>query len=84
MALRNGSVPQDSVYEPCETDKVCPHKNWDDASLLGNHEGLPADYRVKDSNGQDIEHLLVNAFLIAYWVDHPVCLVMIVDVEAVR
>jgi hypothetical protein len=74
-AQSHGSVPQRSVCEPCERDKVCRRKNWNGASLLENHEGV---------DGQDIEHILVNGFLIAYWLDHPVCLVMFVDVEDVR
>ena len=56
----------------------------DICNQLAKNPFVESDYRLKDSDGQDIEHILVNGFLIAYWVDHPVCLVMIVDVEDVR
>jgi hypothetical protein len=51
---------------------------------LAKNPFIESDYRIRDSEGQDIEHILANGFLIAYWVDHPVCLVMIVDVDDIR
>ena len=41
-----------------------------------------SDYIIRDAAGHDIEHLHVDGFLLAYWVDHAARLVMIVDVEA--
>jgi hypothetical protein len=43
-----------------------------------------SDYSVKDTDGRDIEHIIIDGFLIAYWADHAVCKVMIVEVDAVR
>lgn len=45
---------------------------------------LESDYRFKDSDGRYIEHLMIEGFIIAYWVDHAVCQVMIVEVDNVR
>jgi mRNA-degrading endonuclease RelE of RelBE toxin-antitoxin system len=42
---------------------------------------IKPDYVVRDSDGREIEHIRIGEFLIAYWVDHPVCKVMIVDLE---
>jgi hypothetical protein len=39
---------------------------------------------VKDAGGREIEHIMVDGFIIAYWVDVPVGLVMIVEVDDVE
>jgi hypothetical protein len=42
------------------------------------------DYSITDSDSREIGHILIEGFVIAYWVDHPVCKVMIVEVDDVR
>ena len=44
---------------------------------------VESDYAIKDADGRGIEHILIDGFLIAYWVDQAVCKVMIVEVDAV-
>jgi hypothetical protein len=39
---------------------------------------------VKDASGREIEHLMLDGFVIAFWVDVPVKLVMIVEVDDVE
>ena len=51
---------------------------------LARHPFITSDYVVKDSSGREIEHLMVDGFIIAYWVDVPVKLVMIVEVDDVE
>jgi hypothetical protein len=51
---------------------------------LADNPFTKSDYSIKDGDGRDIEHLLVEGFVIAYWMDHPVCKVMIVEVDDVR
>ena len=51
---------------------------------LARNPFIQADYSVRDADGRDIEHILVDGFVIAYWVDHPVCTVMIVEVDDVQ
>jgi hypothetical protein len=43
-----------------------------------------SDYTIKDSDGRDIEHISIDGFVIAYWMDHAVCKVMIVELDAAR
>lgn len=45
---------------------------------------VKSDYSLKDSDGRDIEHLLVDGFVLAYWVDHPVCKVMVTEIDDVQ
>ncbi len=40
-----------------------------------------SDYVVTDADGHAIEHLLVNEFLIAYWVDHAAQQVLVVEFD---
>jgi mRNA-degrading endonuclease RelE of RelBE toxin-antitoxin system len=42
-----------------------------------------SDYTVKDSDGRPIEHIRIGGFVVPYWVDHPVCKVMVVEIEDV-
>ena len=51
---------------------------------LASNLFIKSDYTVKDTDGRDIEHLLVGSFVIAYWVDHPACNVMITEVDDVQ
>jgi len=47
---------------------------------LASNPFVTSDYRVKDAEGREIDHISIGDFIIAYWVDHPVCKVMIVEV----
>lgn len=40
-----------------------------------------SDYSVTDADGHTIEHLLVDEFVIAYWVDHAARQVLIVEFD---
>lgn len=51
---------------------------------LASNPFIKSDYSMRDADGRDIEHLLIDGFVIAYWVDHPVCLVMITEVDDVE
>ncbi len=59
-------------------------KLLDTCNQLAKNPFVRADYHIKDSDGRDIEHIRVAGFVIAYWVDHPVCKVLIVEVDNVR
>ena len=56
----------------------------DTCNRLADNPFVTSDYRVRDADGRDIEHLRAEGFVIAYWLDHPACKVMIVEVEDVR
>ena len=56
----------------------------DTCTRLARHPLITSDYVVKDESGREIEHLMVDGFVIAYWVDAPVKLVMIVEVDDVE
>jgi hypothetical protein len=51
---------------------------------LASNPFVKSDYSIKDTDGRDIEHILVSDFVIAYWVDHPACKVMITEVDDVQ
>ena len=53
----------------------------DRAYELARHPFLESDYRLVDSDGQTVEHLLVDDVVFSYWVDHSVRLVMITEIE---
>ena len=42
---------------------------------------LRSDYAVADETGRAIEHLLVEDFVFAYWVDHAVREIRFLDIE---
>jgi hypothetical protein len=56
----------------------------DICNRLAIHPFVQSDNAIRDADGRDIQHVLVGGFLISYWVDHPACKVMIVEVDAVR
>jgi mRNA-degrading endonuclease RelE of RelBE toxin-antitoxin system len=56
----------------------------DTCNQLARNPSIHADYSVRDADGRDIEHILVDGFVIAYWVDHPVYRVMIIEVDDVQ
>jgi len=67
----------------------CRRRNFRRASApgetkLARHPFITSDYVVKDASGREIEHLMLDGFIIAYWVDVPVKLVMIVEVDDVE
>ncbi len=51
------------------------------AVKLANNPFLRSDYSVTDESGRDIDHLLVDDFVFAYWVDHASKEVRILDIE---
>ena len=59
-------------------------KLLDTCKQLAFNPFIKADYSLKDSDGRNIEHILVAGFIIADWVDHPVCKVMIVEIDDVE
>jgi hypothetical protein len=56
----------------------------DTCNQLARNPFIRSDYRIRDAEGRDVEHIRVEGFVIAYWVDHPACKVMIVEVDDVR
>ncbi len=53
----------------------------DTCTKLARHPFVTADYAVNDSTGRPIDHLMLDRFIVAYWIDVPVGLVMIVEVD---
>ena len=51
------------------------------ARQLAMDPGVISDYRIKDDVGREVDHLLVDGFVITYWIDHAAKLVMIVEME---
>jgi hypothetical protein len=39
------------------------------------------DYRLRDESGREIEHVLIEDFVFAYWVDHAVREVRLAEIE---
>ncbi len=48
---------------------------------LARNPFVECDYSEEDGNGREIHHLLVEDYVFAYWLDHPVAEVRIVDVK---
>jgi hypothetical protein len=42
---------------------------------------LESDYRIADTTGRMLDHLLIDGVVFSYWVDHPARLVMITEIE---
>jgi hypothetical protein len=51
------------------------------AGLLAADPLVASDYCVRDESDREIEHLLVEDFVFAYWVDHATREVRIVEIE---
>jgi len=49
---------------------------------LARYPFLESDYRLADTDGRMVDHLLVDGILYSYWVDHISRLVMIVEIES--
>lgn len=48
---------------------------------MANNPFLRSDYSISDESGREIEHLLADDFVFAYWVDHASKEVRITDIE---
>ena len=42
---------------------------------------IRSDYSLPDDVGRHIEHILINGYVIAYWLDHAVSEIRITDIE---
>lgn len=51
---------------------------------LAKNPFIKADYTIRDADGRDVDHIKVEGFVIAYWVDHAVRKVMVVDIDDIR
>jgi hypothetical protein len=51
------------------------------AEHLARDPFVRSDYALPDEAGRMIEHLLIEDFVFAYWGDHAVCEIRIVDIE---
>lgn len=59
-------------------------KLLDTCNQLAKNPFIKSDYSIRDADGREIEHILVDGFVIAYWIDHAVCSMLIVEVDDVR
>lgn len=48
---------------------------------LTAHPHVRSDYALPDESGRMIEHLMIEDYVLAYWVDHAVREVRIVDID---
>jgi len=51
------------------------------AQQLAWDPGVVSDYRIKDEVGRDLDHLLVDGFVITYWIDHAAKMVMVLEID---
>jgi len=51
------------------------------AGRLANDPFVRSDYSIPDDSGRGIDHLLIEDFVFAYWVDHAAREVRIVDID---
>ena len=51
------------------------------ARKLAEHPLVRSDYRLADESGREIEHLLIEGYVFAYWLDHAVRELRITDIE---
>jgi len=58
-------------------------KLLDRARELAEDPFVVPDLRRVDDDGREIGDILIDDFLISYWVDHPAKIVMIVEIEDV-
>jgi hypothetical protein len=54
------------------------------ARNLAEHPLVRSDYRLPDDAGREIEHLLIEEYVFAFWIDHAVHEVRIADIEDAR
>lgn len=53
----------------------------DSVGRLAKDPFLRSDYSIPDDLGRGIDHLLIDDFVFAYWVDHAAREVRIVDID---
>ena len=58
-----------------------PKKLLDRARELAADPFVVPDLRRTDDDGREIGDVLIDDFLISYWVDHPAKAVLIVEIE---
>jgi hypothetical protein len=51
------------------------------ARKLAEHPFVRSDYRIPDEGGREIEHLMIEDYVFAYWLDHATKEVRIADIE---
>jgi hypothetical protein len=51
------------------------------ARKLAEHPLILSDYQLADESGRQIEHLLIDGYVFAYWLDHAVREIRITDIE---
>jgi hypothetical protein len=54
---------------------------WRQVDELARNPFLRRGYRLTDNEGHELEHHVTDAWIITYWIDHPHCAVMLVEVE---
>jgi hypothetical protein len=48
---------------------------------LAEHPHVRPDYSIPDESGRSIDHLLVEDFVLSYWLDHAVKELRIVEID---
>ena len=48
---------------------------------LAAHPHVRSDYSLRDESGREIEHLMTEDYVFAYWLDHAVREIRIVDID---
>lgn len=56
-------------------------KAMDRAYELARYPFLESDYQIIATTGRTIDHILIDGFVISYWIDHAAKLVMITEIE---
>ena len=51
------------------------------ARQLAAHPHVRSDYSLPDDSGRAIDHLMIEGYVFAYWLDHAMREVRIVDVD---
>ncbi len=51
------------------------------ARQLATHPHIRCDYALPDESGRQIEHLMIEDYVFAYWLDHAVREVRITDID---
>ena len=85
-------MPDPAVYRPVFSELAAnaivalprrkARRALDLCQRLARNPILVADYVLRDADGHAIEHLLAEGFIVAYWIDHAVKTVLIVEIDA--
>jgi hypothetical protein len=51
------------------------------AHRLAEHPLIRSDYCIADDSGREIDHLLIDGYVFAYWLDHAAREIRITDIE---